>query len=171
MDALRLNLADIPGEGRFRLAGNLPYNISTPLLFHLFSQREYIVDMHFMLQREVVDRLVAGPGSKAYGRLSIMAAVFSECTRLFDIGPGAFRPPPKVDSSIVRIVPWREPPFPVPDAGRLALIVRQAFSARRKTLRNGLKGLVTPEAIEAAGIDPGARPETLSPAEFAKLAE
>lgn len=170
-DALKFDLAGLaPPGGRLRLVGNLPYNISTPLLFRLVAQAEVIEDMHFMLQREVVARMAAPPGSKTYGRLSVMLAASCRVEALFDIGPGAFRPPPKVWSSIVRLAPWREPPFAVPDWHRFAEVVRRAFGQRRKTLRNALSGLVDEDAIRAAGCDPGARAETLPPAAFARLA-
>jgi 16S rRNA (adenine1518-N6/adenine1519-N6)-dimethyltransferase len=170
-DALKIRLADLAPTGeRLRLVGNLPYNVSTPLLFRFIEQAGLIDDMHFMLQREVVERMAAGPGSKAYGRLSVMLAAACRVEALFDIGPGAFRPPPKVWSSIIRLEPWREPPFPVPDPGRFADVVRHAFGQRRKTLRNALAGLVDEAAIRAAGCDPGARAETLPPAAFARLA-
>ena len=170
-DALKIELAELaaPGE-RLRLVGNLPYNISTPLLFRFIEQLSVIRDMHFMLQREVVERMAAGPGSKTYGRLSVMLAVACRVEPLFDIGPGAFRPPPKVWSSVVRLEPWAEPPFPVPDPRRFAEVVRRAFGQRRKTLRNALSGLVDEDAIRAAGCDPGARAETLPPEAFARLA-
>ncbi|NGP54138.1 16S rRNA (adenine(1518)-N(6)/adenine(1519)-N(6))-dimethyltransferase RsmA [Thioalkalivibrio sp. XN8] len=170
-DALKIELAELaaPGE-RLRLVGNLPYNVSTPLLFRFIQQLAVIRDMHFMLQREVVERMAAGPGTKAYGRLSVMLAVACRVESLFDIGPGAFRPPPKVWSSVVRLEPWAAPPFPVKDPARFAEVVRRAFGQRRKTLRNALSGLVGEDAIRAAGCDPGARAETLPPAAFARLA-
>ena len=170
-DALKVRLSDLaaPGE-RLRLVGNLPYNVSTPLLFRFIEQAGLIGDMHFMLQREVVQRMAAGPGSKTYGRISVMLAAACRVEALFEIGPGAFRPPPKVWSSIVRLEPWREPPFPVPDPARFAEVVRHAFGQRRKTLRNALSGLLDEAAIRAAGCDPGARAETLPPAAFARLA-
>jgi 16S rRNA (adenine1518-N6/adenine1519-N6)-dimethyltransferase len=170
-DALKVELAALaaPGE-RLRLVGNLPYNVSTPLLFRFIAQLPLIRDMHFMLQREVVERMAAGPGSKAYGRLSVMLALSCRVEPLFDIGPGAFRPPPKVWSSVVRLEPWEKPPFPVPDPGRFAEVVRRAFGQRRKTLRNALSGLVDVDGIRAAGCDPGARAETLPPEAFARLA-
>lgn len=170
-DALKIELARLvaPGE-RLRLVGNLPYNVSTPLLFRFIAQAELIDDMHFMLQREVVERMVAPPGSKTYGRLSVMLAAACRVEALFDIGPGAFRPPPKVWSTIVRLAPWREPPFAVPDQARFAEVVRRAFGQRRKTLRNALAGVLDEAAIRAAGCDPGARAETLPPEAFARLA-
>lgn len=170
-DALKFDLAKLaaPGE-RLRLVGNLPYNVSTPLLFRFIAQAGVIRDMHFMLQREVVERMAAPPGSRTYGRLTVMLAAACRIEHLFDIGPGAFRPPPKVWSSIVRLQPWTERPFPVPDPARFAEVVRRAFGQRRKTLRNALDGLVDAEAIRAAGCDPGARAETLPPEAFARLA-
>ncbi len=154
---------------RLRLVGNLPYNISTPLLFRLLQARDAVLDMHFMLQKEVVDRIVAAPGGGDYGRLGVMLAPYLESTRLFDIGPGAFRPPPKVWSTIVRLrvraqVPdWAD----CPDYAR---IVAAAFAQRRKTLRNALSGLVDAAGFTAAGVDPQARAETLRPDQFGALA-
>jgi 16S rRNA (adenine1518-N6/adenine1519-N6)-dimethyltransferase len=170
-DALKFSLGDLaaPGE-RLRLVGNLPYNVSTPLLFRFIAQADVIDDMHFMLQREVVERMAAPPGSKTYGRLTVMLAAACRVEPLFDIGPGAFRPPPRVWSSVVRLEPWRAPPFPLPDPAQFAEVVRRAFGQRRKTLRNALSGLVDVDAIRAAGIDPGARAETLPPEAFARLA-
>ncbi len=170
-DALEFDFAALAGEGQaIRLVGNLPYNVSTPLLFHVLGASAAIADMHFMLQKEVVDRMAAVPGSKAYGRLSVMLAAACRVEHLFDIGPGAFSPPPRVRSSFVRLTPWAEPPFPLGDPARFAAIVREAFSKRRKTLRNALRGTLDTEGILAADCDPGARPETLSPADFARLA-
>lgn len=170
-DALRLELAGLAGPGeRLRLVGNLPYNVSTPLLFRFIAQADVIDDMHFMLQREVVERMAAPPGSKTYGRLSVMLAAACRVEALFDIGPGAFRPPPRVWSTVVRLMPWREPPFAMPDAARFAEVVRRAFGQRRKTLRNALAGLVDEDAIRAAGCDPGTRAETLPAEAFARLA-
>jgi 16S rRNA (adenine1518-N6/adenine1519-N6)-dimethyltransferase len=153
-----------------RIIGNLPYNISTPLLFRLLAQRAAIGDMHFMLQKEVVDRMAAQPGGKEYGRLTVMLAAYAEVEALFDVGPGAFQPRPKVWSAIVRLRPAVRPRFDIGSDGVLKTLVTAAFSHRRKTLRNGLKSLLTGEDIEACGIDPGARPETLSPPQFGLLA-
>lgn len=169
-DALRFDFTTLASGGRIRLVGNLPYNISTPLLFHLLDHAAVIEDMHFMLQKEVVDRMAAGAGDRAYGRLSVMLAARCTVQPLFDIGPGAFTPPPKVHSAVVRLVPHGRAPFAIGDPERYARIVNQAFSMRRKTLRNALKGLVDVEQIEAAGLDPGARPETVSPEAFGLLA-
>ena len=169
-DALTYDLRALAGDGPLRLVGNLPYNISTPLLFHLFEQHEAVVDMHFMLQKEVVDRLAADPGSKTYGRLSVMAQYACAVTPLLAVPPGAFRPPPKVDSTVVRLVPHATPPVAVNDPARLRTLVTAAFAQRRKTLRNTLRELLDADAMRAAGIDPGRRAETLSLAEFALLA-
>lgn len=159
-----------PPGGQLRLVGNLPYNVSTPLLFHFLDQMDRIADMHFMLQKEVVQRMAAPPGGKDYGRLTVMLAARCKVEPLFDIGPGAFRPPPKVHSAFVRLIPHMAAPFPLPDPARFARVVTQAFSHRRKTLKNALTGLVDESTIVAAGIDPKARPETLSAADFARLA-
>ncbi|MBA1148474.1 16S rRNA (adenine(1518)-N(6)/adenine(1519)-N(6))-dimethyltransferase RsmA [Ectothiorhodospiraceae bacterium WFHF3C12] len=168
-DALDTDLSALAGDGPLRVVGNLPYNISTPLIFHLLAARRHVADMHFMLQREVVERMAAAPGSRRYGRLSVMVQFACRAERLFDVPPGAFRPPPQVTSSIVRLVPHAEPPADVPDERLFARVVSQAFAQRRKTLRNTLSGLLTAAAIEAAGVDPGARAETLSLAQFAAL--
>jgi 16S rRNA (adenine1518-N6/adenine1519-N6)-dimethyltransferase len=165
-DFLKLRAGGAP----LRIVGNLPYNISTPLLFHLLSQRAAIADMHFMLQKEVVDRMTAQPSNKTYGRLTVMLAAVAEVERLFDIGPGAFQPPPKVWSAIVRVRPTLKPRFDIGEDGVLRTLVTAAFSHRRKTLRNGLKGFLTPLEIESCGIDPQVRPETLTPAQFGLLA-
>lgn len=169
-DALGFDFAALANGGRLRLAGNLPYGISTPLLFHLLAQRAAIADMHFMLQREVVDRLAAVPGTKAYGRLTVMVAAYCTVEPLFRIAAGAFRPPPAVESAFVRLVPRTEPAVPDEHAARFAELVRLAFGARRKTLRNALRGRLEPAAIEAAGVDPGARPDSLPVSAFARLA-
>jgi 16S rRNA (adenine1518-N6/adenine1519-N6)-dimethyltransferase len=156
-----------PGQ-RLRVIGNLPYNISTPLLFHLAAAHAHIEDLHVMLQKEVIDRIAAAPGTGEYGRLTVMLAPWIEATHLFDVGPGAFTPPPRVWSAVARLAIRREPAFAVPEA--FSRTVSAAFSQRRKTLRNALRALLDVEEIVAAGIDPRMRPETLSPAEFAKLA-
>ncbi|MEO0974928.1 MAG: 16S rRNA (adenine(1518)-N(6)/adenine(1519)-N(6))-dimethyltransferase RsmA [Pseudomonadota bacterium] len=170
-DALEVDFAQLSKKlgSPLRLCGNLPYNISTPLLFHILRFREHIVDMHFMLQKEVVLRMAASPGSKTYGRLTVMLSASCEVEPLFHVGPGAFRPPPKVDSSVVRLRVPTPPPLEVAHPALFSALVRQAFSMRRKTLRNALKPLVDAATIEAAGIDPGRRPETLTPAQYAQL--
>jgi 16S rRNA (adenine1518-N6/adenine1519-N6)-dimethyltransferase len=170
-DVLDVDFAALHGGGPpLRVCGNLPYNISTPLLFHLLESRAAIADMHFMLQKEVVDRIVAPPGGKTYGRLTVMLAAACRTERLFQVGRGAFQPPPAVDSAVVRLVPHAADPFPLPDPERFARVVAAAFSMRRKTLRNSLRGLIDGSQFAAAGIDAGRRPETLAPAEFASLA-
>ncbi len=149
-------------EGPLRLVGNLPYNISTPILFHVMEHAEAVRDMHFMLQKEVVDRMAAEPGSKTYGRLSVMLQAVCRVTPLFDVPPGAFTPPPKVDSAVVRLVPRPKGEAGVKDAAHFARTVAAAFSQRRKTLRNSLSTVCDADAIRAAGIDPGARAEAVS---------
>jgi 16S rRNA (adenine1518-N6/adenine1519-N6)-dimethyltransferase len=153
-----------------RVVGNLPYNISTPLLFRLLAQRTAISEMYFMLQKEVVERMVAQPGTKDYGRLTVMLAAATEVESLFDVGPGAFQPRPKVWSAIVRLRPAENPRFDIGKNGALRTLVTAAFSHRRKTLRNSLKGLLASRDIESCGIDPQLRPETLAPLQFGRLA-
>jgi len=170
-DALQFDLCALRGTGdRLRLVGNLPYNVSTPLLFHFVEQLDAIEDMHLMLQKEVVARIAAQPGSRDYGRLTVMLAPKVSVQRLFDIGTGAFSPPPRVVSSFFALRPHREPPFPVGDPRSYARVVSAAFGQRRKTLRNSLAGVLNARAIEAAGVDPGARAQTLTPQQFAALA-
>jgi 16S rRNA (adenine1518-N6/adenine1519-N6)-dimethyltransferase len=170
-DALRFDFCALaPPGGKLRLIGNLPYNVSTPLLFHLLDQEHCIHDMLFMLQKEVVDRMAAVPGGKDYGRLSVMIQWRLRVEKLFDVRPGAFTPPPKVDSSVVRLVPHGQPPIQVRDPDAFARVVLLAFAQRRKTLRNNLKGLLATGVLEALGIDPQRRAETLTLNEFAALA-
>ncbi len=169
-DVLKFDFRTLAGNDQLRVVGNLPYNISTPLLFHLIDQSTAIQDMHFMLQKEVVDRMAAAPGNRDYGRLSVMIQYHCKVDPLFRVKPGAFTPAPKVDSAIVRLTPWQHPPVQVDDLASLALLVRAAFSQRRKTLRNTLKKLLPTESIEAANADPGARPETITLKQYAALA-
>jgi len=170
-DALRFDFNSLADGRKLRIVGNLPYNISTPLLFHLLAQSGSIQDMHFMLQKEVVDRMAAGPGSSDYGRLSVMIQYHCQVQPLFRIGPGAFKPAPKVDSAFVRLTPWSTLPVTVGDYEQFRNLVRQAFSQRRKTLRNTLKTLLDADAIRAAGVDPGVRPEQVTLEQYAALAE
>jgi 16S rRNA (adenine1518-N6/adenine1519-N6)-dimethyltransferase len=170
-DALQADFTELCGGRPFRLVGNLPYNISTPLLFHALQWSGLITDMHFMLQQEVVDRMAAGPGGKARGRLSVMCQYHCEVTPLFSVPPEAFRPAPKVNSALVRLVPHAHPPVRIGDLARFERLLAQAFSMRRKTLRNSLRALLTAEQITAAGIDPGQRPETLTLQQFAALCD
>jgi 16S rRNA (adenine1518-N6/adenine1519-N6)-dimethyltransferase len=153
-----------------RVVGNLPYNISSPLLFHLADQVEHLKDLCFMLQKEVVDRMAAAPDTPDYGRLSVMLQARFQVEKRFVVPPGAFRPPPKVDSAIVRLVPLAPEAVPYRDARIFAEVVSRAFGQRRKTLRNTLKDLVDADLFEELGIDPVRRGETLSVAEFAGLA-
>jgi 16S rRNA (adenine1518-N6/adenine1519-N6)-dimethyltransferase len=158
------------GDGRLRLVGNLPYNLSSPILFHALDHAAAIRDMHFMLQKEVVDRMAAGPGSKVYGRLSVMLQAECTVTPLFKVAPGAFRPAPKVDSAVVRLVPRPPGAAGITDRARFAAVVRAAFGQRRKTLRNALGGLMDAAAIEAAGLRPDARAEQVPVDGFVRLA-
>lgn len=170
LDALKMQLTDLlPNDPKVRIVGNLPYNISTPLLFHLCEQTDRIVDMHFMLQKEVVERMAAGPGSKTYGRLSIMLQYHCKVIPMFIVPPGAFRPPPKVQSAIIRLIPHNGEPYSVGDHTVFAQLVNQAFTQRRKTLRNAVGTMATIEQIEEAGLDPSCRPESLSGKEFGQL--
>jgi 16S rRNA (adenine1518-N6/adenine1519-N6)-dimethyltransferase len=170
-DVLHTDFAALRGSGpKLRIVGNLPYNISTPLLFRLIEQRSAILDMHFMLQKEVVDRMAAPPGGKDYGRLTVMIGAYAEVEALLEVGAGAFQPPPRVRSAVVRLRPAERARFEIGDHGVLRMVTTAAFSQRRKTLRNGLKSLLSSEEIEACGIDPGLRPESLAPAQFGALA-
>jgi len=171
VDFTALAAGGTPGDGKLRLVGNLPYNLSSPILFHALDHAASIRDMHFMLQKEVVDRMAAGPGSKVYGRLSVMLQAYCRVTPLFKVPPGAFRPAPKVDSAVVRLQPLPAAEVIVADRARFAHVVRAAFGQRRKTLRNALSGVVDAAAIEAAGLRPDARAEQLSVAQFAALAD
>lgn len=170
-DALEFDFDTRFDGSRLRVVGNLPYNISTPLIFHLLGQRRCIRDMHFMLQKEVVDRMAADPGGREYGRLSVMVQLHCEVHRLFDIGPGAFRPPPRVESTFVRLIPHAVQPVAVSDPELFESVVKLAFMYRRKTLRNALCSLLDAGEIAAAGIDPGLRAERLGLKEFASLAD
>lgn len=153
-----------------RIFGNLPYNISTPLMFHLFQYHDVIQDMHFMLQKEVVNRLCAGPNSKAYGRLTIMAQYFCQVIPVLEVPPSAFKPAPKVDSAVVRLVPHKVLPYPVKDLYWLNRVCTQAFNQRRKTLRNSLMDLFTAEQLVELEIKLTDRAENLTIADYARLA-
>lgn len=169
-DVLEVDLTALAAGQPLRLVGNLPYNLSSPILFHCLAHAEAIADMHFMLQKEVVERMAAGPGSKVYGRLSVMLQARCEIAALFAVGSGAFTPPPKVDSAVVRLLPRPRGTIGIAADPLFAQLVRAGFGQRRKTLRNALAGLTDAAAIAAAGIDPGARAETLAVADFARLA-
>ncbi len=171
-DALKFDFASLQQtDEQLRIVGNLPYNISTPLIFHLVSYADIVQDMHFMLQKEVVDRLAAGAGENNYGRLSVMVQYYCKVDFVFHVGPGAFNPPPKVDSAIVRLTPHKVLPHPCKDTKLLNRVVKSTFSMRRKTIRNGLKGMVAGEELEQLGIDPGLRPERLPLESFVKIAD
>ena len=160
-DALQFDFGALqPAQGKLRIVGNLPYNISSPLLFHLTQYAQQVEDQHFMLQKEVVQRMVAPPGGKDYGRLSVMLQWRYQMEMLFIVPPSAFDPPPKVDSAIVRMRPIASPL--ACEQARLEQVVTQAFSQRRKVIRNSLGGLFTEQQLIAACIDPNARPETIS---------
>ena len=172
MDALQFDICSVaPDQQKLRLVGNLPYNVSTPLLFHFLRHASCIQDMHFMLQKEVVDRLVAEPGNKSYGRLSVITQLLCETESLFDIGPEAFQPPPKVWSSVIRMIPRETPMISAQQIPRLEQLTQRVFSQRRKTLRKILQGSVTAGELDSAGIESSRRPETLTLEEFMTLLE
>jgi 16S rRNA (adenine1518-N6/adenine1519-N6)-dimethyltransferase len=161
--------AQAGGGHKLRIVGNLPYNISTPLLFHLIEHREVIGDMHFMLQKEVVERIAAQPGTGNYGRLSVMLQFYCAVVPLFSVPSNAFKPVPKVESAIIRLVPERFPGEDSLDHAMLEILVRKAFSQRRKTLRNTLKGVCSEHQMQQAGISPQSRPEELSVSDYVNL--
>ena len=170
-DALALDLSHIaPPPRRIRVTGNLPYNISTPLVFRLLAALPRITDMHLMLQREVVDRMVSPPGTRTYGRLGVMVQLECEAERILRVGSGAFSPAPRVESAVVRLRPRARTVLDPGSRAQFDVIVRACFSKRRKTLRNALVGLCDESTIAAAGLDPGVRPERLSVEQFAALA-
>ncbi|MGI9200068.1 MAG: 16S rRNA (adenine(1518)-N(6)/adenine(1519)-N(6))-dimethyltransferase RsmA [Woeseiaceae bacterium] len=166
-DALQFDFSVLGND--LRVVGNLPYNISTPLLFHLLDYRDQITDMHFMLQKEVVARMAAGPGSKAYGRLGIMLGCYFDIEALFDVDRLSFEPPPDVTSAIVRLTPLPPGTYNIQDVAKLSQLVATAFSQRRKTIRNSLKKVADEETLEFVGIDPGLRPEAISIAQYVEL--
>ena len=159
-DALKFDYATLGDD--IRIVSNLPYNISTPMLFRLIEYKQHIRDLHLMLQKEVVDRMAAAPGSKRYGRLSIMLGCHMQVQPLFDVPPDAFSPPPKVNSAVVALRPLPDSAFQVLNHGEFSALVTKAFSKRRKTVRNALKGLANDEQLLEAGIDPGSRPEQIA---------
>ena len=170
-DALSQPLAElVAGTAPLRVVGNLPYNLSTPLLFHLTDALDRVRDLHLLLQREVVERMAATPGSRIYGRLSVMLQYRCRVDSLFNVPPGAFLPVPRVTSSFVRLVPHASPPIPPVNEGALATVVAAAFNRRRKTLRNALGGLLDATAIEQAGVDPTTRAEQVDLAGYGRLA-
>ncbi|WP_439510736.1 16S rRNA (adenine(1518)-N(6)/adenine(1519)-N(6))-dimethyltransferase RsmA [Marinimicrobium koreense] len=169
-DALKFDFTTLMNdEQSLRIVGNLPYNISTPLIFHLLSYAGQVKDMHFMLQKEVVKRMAAGPGEKAYGRLGIMVQYDCQVEPLFEVPPGAFDPAPKVDSAVVRLTPHARRPFTATNRKTLSQLVNVAFQQRRKTLRNALKNLVEPEQLDQLPVDASLRPEALSLEDYVRL--
>ena len=170
-DVLKVDFTKLAADRpAMRLVGNLPYNISTPILFHVLEHAPVVRDMHFMLQKEVIDRMAAEPGSKVYGRLTVMLQARCEVTPLFMVPPHAFRPPPKVDSAVVRLVPLAADKIHIKDAVLFENLVRDAFGQRRKTIRNAMQALATSDDIEAVGLRPDARAEQLPVTDFIKLA-
>ncbi len=169
-DALKFDFSSIARtDEKYRVVGNLPYNISTPLLFHLLSYSAVIADMYFMLQKEVVDRICAAPGSKKYGRLSVMMQYYCAAECLFLVFPESFDPPPQVTSAVIRLTPHHQPPVEIDDMALFNKIVTQAFSQRRKTLRNSLKALLSENDFLDLAVDPRVRAEMLSLEDFARL--
>jgi len=169
-DVLKVDFGKLADGGMLRLVGNLPYNISSPILFHALEHAAVVRDMHFMLQKEVVERMAAAPGGKVYGRLSVMLQACCEVIPLFEVPPAAFRPPPQVDSAVVRLVPRAQESIGIKDRATFELVVRDAFGQRRKTLRNALSKLCEDADFAATGIRPSARAEELAVAEFITLA-
>ena len=162
-DALKFNFAELAtDENPLRIFGNLPYNISTPLIFHLLTFNQQVKDMHFMLQKEVVERMASAPNCKSYGRLSIMTQYQCQVIPVMEIGPEAFKPAPKVDSAIVRLIPHKNIKHPVKDISMLNKVCLAAFNQRRKTIRNSFKKLLTVEDLATIGIDNGIRPDNLT---------
>ncbi len=170
-DALSFDFATLANKDNpLRIFGNLPYNISTPLIFHLLTFKDTVKDMHFMLQKEVVDRMAASPNSKTYGRLSIMTQYQCQVIPVMEIGPEAFKPAPKVDSAIVRLIPHTNIDNPVKDISALNTVCITAFNQRRKTIRNSFKKLINETQLIELAIDPNLRPENLCLKEYVKLA-
>ncbi len=169
-DVLKFDFSTLaPSKHSLRIVGNLPYNISTPLLLHLLHQTDFIQDMHFMLQKEVAERIAAPSGIKNYGRLTVIVQYFCKVEILVQVPPTAFYPVPKVDSAVVRLVPHEKIALPAKNIANLEKLVKQAFSQRRKTLHNNLKGLITDEQLQQSGIDPQIRAERLEVADFVRL--
>lgn len=167
VDALKFDFSSIGNQ--LRITGNLPYNISTPILFHLLDNLPCIIDMHFMLQKEVVERMVAEPSTSAYGRLSVMLQYYLQMEYLLTVPPEAFKPAPKVESAFVRCIPYTKQPFVAKDTALFAKVVLAAFSQRRKTIRNTLKPFLNSDDFIKLGIDPQRRAENLSVSEFVNI--
>jgi 16S rRNA (adenine1518-N6/adenine1519-N6)-dimethyltransferase len=169
-DVLNFDLATLELDPPFRMVGNLPYNISTPLMFHLLKSSSLISDMVFMLQKEVAQRIIADPHNKLYGKLTVMMQYFCESEYLFDVPPGCFSPPPRVDSAVIRLRPHSNLPVNV-DVDELEKVVSAAFNQRRKTINNSLKNLIDRSTISSLGIDPSARAENLTLNDFVQLTQ
>jgi 16S rRNA (adenine1518-N6/adenine1519-N6)-dimethyltransferase len=165
-DALEYSLQQLATKERLRIVGNLPYNISTPIIFHFLEQIDLIQDMHFMLQKEVAERMAANPGSKVYGRLSVMVQYFCEVKLLIKVKPAAFFPVPKVDSVFLRLTPHLPIKNPAKNLNKFSEIVKQAFSQRRKTIQNSLQKFISKEQLQSLNINPQLRPEQMSVEEF-----
>ncbi|GAA5216115.1 16S rRNA (adenine(1518)-N(6)/adenine(1519)-N(6))-dimethyltransferase RsmA [Corallincola platygyrae] len=172
MDAMRFDFAALAKElgGPLRIFGNLPYNISTPLMFHLFAQFPHVKDMHFMLQKEVVERMAAGPGTKQFGRLTVMTQYYCQVLPVVHVPPESFQPPPKVESAVVRLIPHQTPPHPVNSVKTLNRVCLEAFNQRRKTIRNCFKNLLEPDLLASLGISDKLRPQELTVAQFVAIA-
>ena len=170
-DAMKFDFDELAQPGRpLRIFGNLPYNISTPLIFHLLEKSQHITDMYFMLQKEVVERLAAGPNSKDYGRLTVMTQYYCQVSPVLEVGPHAFNPAPKVDSAVVRLAPWPKRPYEALDVADLQRVCQEGFGQRRKTIRNSFRNFITAEQLEELNIDPNLRPENLTLAQFVSIA-
>lgn len=170
-DAMKFNFDELAQPGRpLRVFGNLPYNISTPLIFHLLEKSQHITDMYFMLQKEVVERLAAGPNSKDYGRLTVMTQYYCQVVPVLEVGPHSFKPAPKVDSAVVRLVPYQQRPYEALNVNDLHRVCQEGFGQRRKTIRNSFRNFITAEQLEEIGIDPNLRPENLTLAQFVSIA-
>lgn len=169
-DALKFDFSELANDGKMRIFGNLPYNISTPLMFHLFSFSEHIQDMYFMLQLEVVKRLCAADNDSLYGKLSVMAQYYCSTTAVVMVPPSAFKPAPKVDSAVVQLIPHKTPPVELHSVSLLESVVGTAFNQRRKTIRNSLKNIISEASLSTLDIDAERRAQTLSLAEFARIA-
>lgn len=171
-DAMKFDFTTLAQQGKkLKIFGNLPYNISTPLLFHLFQYADLIENMHFMLQKEVVQRMTAVHGSKAFGRLSVMTQYYCEAMPVVEVGPGAFKPAPKVDSAVVRLLPRAVAERAAVPAEVLNRVCLEAFNQRRKTIRNCFSNFASAEQLEELGLNPGQRPEQLAVADFVRVAQ
>lgn len=168
-DILKFDITGLAKDGSLRVVGNLPYNISTPLMFHLLESSSSIVDMHFMVQKEVAQRIVSPAGGGHYGRLSVMMQYHCDCRYLFDVAPECFSPPPKVESAVIRLTPYKDYPYDIGNLQLFSKLVQTAFSQRRKSISNSLKSMISSEVFERCGIDKRLRAENLHGQDFAAL--